>query len=241
MRPTESMIDMTRKFVGHDSQCDGLPILLIDCRGKKTVAILADQLHSTRIFRLRIRRECAIGIDIAGPIDGAHTSHHIERSSSEEPFSIRHLSDIRHLPETSGGSGISGGKECGAVVAPTSILIAMESSHPLIILRTSHNDISLITISEEIGIAEIIRKTCRTTIDERISTILLPIYQGIIRWIRLRDSGFRIIHSRIYCRGLTSSELIIAKHTSAPTPLEIIGCLRSESYLLLAPIVEVLA
>ena len=116
----------------------------------------------------------------------------------------------------------------------------MKRGNPLVILRTPHNYIHLVAITEEIWVAEIIRKPRRTTIDERISTILLPIYQGIIRWIRLRDSGFRIIHSRIYCRGLTSRELIIAEHTSAPTPLEIIGCLRSESYLLLAPIVEVL-
>ncbi len=130
MCPAKAPVVGSREFVGDDTEDYGLLPLAKDSRGEKAEAIAGVHLYKTWRGGVCVGQELAIGIDIAGPVEGTYALRCAERGGSEEPASVGHLGDVGHFPECAVGRLVAACKELVAAVAPTlgCSVIAVEGS-----------------------------------------------------------------------------------------------------------------
>ena len=140
-------------------------------------------------------RECAVGVDLSYPVDGAYTDTCVERGDCEEPFAVAHVGHVRHLPECAMLVGIRPAEEYLAVVCPVAVLVFVQRAGADAVFRCAYNNIFVAATCEEVWVAEVIGETSRATIDDY--TLLCPRHEPLVVGGGFHDSCLSVIHRSV--------------------------------------------
>ena len=130
-------------------------------------------------------------------------------------------------------------EEDGAVVGPGAVLIFMERAGPYSPLRGAHDDILGPTGGEEVRVAEIIGESAGPSVDNRVGTVFLPLYECLVDRRRLCDDRPGIVDRRVEDARFSGRELVVGEDTARPASLDVVRLGGRHCDGFLAPLEEV--